>query len=149
MGKLVDVLQGVPLSPARQQDVAELDRELSDLEVREQTLDDENHLLRDAAGAAGRGTIDGDDTLSVLTAELLASMAEAATPKDELYKRMGITAAHGNRHLDVLIGRRFIAPGDAREVAGIYRATAEGRAYLLRNCSARPGEAGVAGVTTD
>jgi hypothetical protein len=135
MGKLVDVLKGVPLSPARQQQVSALDRELSNLEARDHTLDDENHMLHDAACAAGRGD-DGDDTLSVLTAEMLASMTEAAIPKDELFRRMGLTPANGNRHLDILIGRHFIAAGDEPAAAGVYRATAEGCTYLARNHSA-------------
>ena len=135
MGKLVDALHGVPLSPARQQAVSELDRELTGLEAREQALDDQNHLLLDAAIAAGRAIGYGDKTLSVHTAELLASMAAGPTPKDELFKRIGLTSAHGNRHLDVLVGRRFIAASDKSAAAGVYRVTAAGRAYLARNRS--------------
>ena len=140
MGKPVNAFRGVSLSPGREKQVLALDKEFENLQGREKKLEIANLKLQEDArpGKRGRAALkngreDEVDFLAEVTEKMLTTIANAAIPKNRAIASIGATGANGERHIDVLLGRRFITESRDTIDGTCYRATAEGRAYLARN----------------
>jgi ribosomal protein L9 len=130
MGKLADTLRNVTLTPEKKQQVAALDHEFEDLKAQERELEAANLKLNADAGRAH-----GEDSIAEITCTILSIIAGAGTEidKDSVIAGMGLVSEVGDRHIDVLLGKKFIVQSQATNDGIFYRATAEGRAYLARH----------------
>ncbi len=140
MGKLSDAFRGVSLPPVKQQQLLALDREFADLKAQVQALAAVNLKLQAEVNSAKRAieklkkaSEPAEDSLDEITEKILIKIANTEISEGGVIKSMGLTTANGERHLDVLRGKRYIIQSQAASGGIIYRATAKGRAYLARN----------------
>lgn len=134
MGKLANTLRGVALPLDKQNQVRALDREFDDLKASERRLEAANVKLQADAAPPPRHEIEhGEDSVSEITGKILVTIANTDMRKDSIIKSMGLSAAVGNRHLDVLLSKRYIVQTHAARDSVSYRATAAGCKYMARN----------------
>lgn len=133
MGKLANTLRGVALPLDKQNQVRALDRELDDLKANERRLEAANVKLQAEAALPGHGIEHGEDSVSEITGKILVTIANTDMRKDSIIKSMGLSAAAGNRHLDVLLSKRYIVKTRSARDSVSYRATAAGCKYVARN----------------
>ena len=140
MGKLADTLRGVALPLDKKNQVLALDREFDDLKASELRVEAENSKLQAEVDPARRELEilkreieHGEDSVSEITEKILITIANTEMRKDSIIKSLGLTAEVGDRHIDVLLGKRYITQSHAASDGAFYRATVEGRDYLARN----------------
>ena len=133
MGKLANTLRGIALPLDKQNAVRALDRELDDLKANEQRLEAANVKLQAEAAPPRHEVEHSEDSVSEITGKILVTIAHTDMRKDSIIKSMGLTAAVGNRHLDVLLSKRYIVQTHAARGSVSYRATAAGCRYVARN----------------
>lgn len=140
MGKLADTLRDVTLPPEKTAQVRALDHELEDLRANEQQLAEANARLKAAVAPAKRALeilnaefAQPDDSIAEITAKILNAIATDEIPQSRIIEDLGLDETNGHRHFDALLGKKYIEPGHTGSNGTVYRATADGHAYLARH----------------